>query len=186
MYIPPKHKEDLTKLCKKLNSVDDKEPLLIAGDFNARSQLWDPQLIPSGDPAWQMGDLLIDMVVDHNLFIHNNGTPTFFLKEYVSALDVTFTRNMPFKIKWSTNINSILQTDHYAIIIDIRTDNYDHEVKKWHLKNTDWNLWRTELDKLKLEWSISLPDGVIPNEACTFFTSTILDCGESHPKEGNF
>ena len=87
------------KLCKKLNSVDDKNLLLIASDFNARSQLWDPQLIPSGDPAWQMGHLLIDMIFDHNLSVYNNGTPTFFRKEYVSALDITLTRNMRFNIK---------------------------------------------------------------------------------------
>ena len=118
-----------------MNSVDDKKTLLIAGDFYARNQLWDPQLIAMGDPVWQMGDLLIDMIFDHNLHIHNNGNPTFFLKEYVSSLDVTLTRNMPFKIKWSTDIDSILQTDHYAIIIHICTNNYDHKVKKWDFKN---------------------------------------------------
>ena len=29
-----------------------------------------------------------------------------------------------------------------------------------------------------LDWSISLPDDITPNEACTSFTSTILDCAE--------
>ena len=29
---------------------------------------------------------------------------------------------MPFKVKWTTNINSILRTDHYAIIIEICDD----------------------------------------------------------------
>ena len=43
---------------------------------------------------------------------------------------------------------------------------------------TDWNLWRTELDRFMLGWSISLPDDITPNEACTSFTSTILDWTE--------
>ena len=177
LYVPPKHKEDLVKLCKKFNSVDDKKPLLIAGDFNARSQLWDPQLIPSGDPVWQMGDLLIDMIFYHNLLIHNNGIATFLQKEY-STLDVTLTRNMPFKIKWSADINSILQTDRYAIIdiIDICTNNMTTKSKSGTLRIR--NLWRTELDKLMLDWSNSLPDYVTLKEIYTSFTSTILACAE--------
>ena len=119
VYIPTKHTNDLHKLNEKLHSIEYKQPLLIGGDFNARNQLWDPQLNPSGDAAWKMGDLLLDIIFDHNLKIHNNGTPTFFRKEYVSALDITLSKNFSGEIKWLTDINSILQTDHYGIIIDI-------------------------------------------------------------------
>ena len=67
VYIPPKHKEDLKKLNTILESIDPKVPLLIGGDFNARNHLWDPQLNPSRDPAWQMGDLLFDIIFEQKL-----------------------------------------------------------------------------------------------------------------------
>ena len=178
VYIPTKHTNDLHKLNEKLHSIEYKQPLLIGGDFNARNQLWDPQLNPSGDAAWKMGDLLLDIIFDHNLKIHNNGTPTFFRKEYVSALDITLSTNFSGEIKWLTDINSILQTDHYGIIIDIPEKNNVNRTEKWDLGNTDWNLWNTELKKFMEDWLISLPPNVTPYEACVSYTDTILECAE--------
>ena len=54
VYIPPKHKNDLLKLNEKPHSINCKQPLLIGGNFNARNQLWDPQINLSGDAAWKM------------------------------------------------------------------------------------------------------------------------------------
>ena len=178
VYIPPKHKKDLMKLCQKLNSVDDKKPLLIAGDFNARSQFWDPQLIPSGDPAWQMGDLLIHAISEHNLLIHNNGIQHSFRKNMSALLMSLSLEICPSKYNGQqTSIVFFKLIIMSSLLIYVLTI-IDHKVKKWDFKNTDWNLWRTELDKLTLDWSIFLPDDVTPNEAYTSFTSTILDCAE--------
>ena len=118
VYIPPRNKEDLIKLHNKLNCFKSNQPLIIGGDFNARNELWDSQLLPSRDSAWQMGDNLIEMIFEHNLMIHNNGTPTFYRKSYVSALDVTLSRNLPFKINWSTDINSI-QWQHEVKLLSL-------------------------------------------------------------------
>ena len=139
VYIPPRNKEDLIKLHNKLNCLKSNQSLIIGSDFNARNELWDSQLLPSRDSAWQMGDNLIEMIFEHNLAIHNNDTPTFCRKDYVSALDVTLSRNLPFKINWSTDINSILKTDHYAVVINIDDNTMDTRKLKWDFKNIGLN-----------------------------------------------
>ena len=184
VYIPPKNKENLKKLNTILESIDPKVPLLIGGDFNACKNLWDPQLNPSRDPAWQMGDLLLDIIFERNLRIYNNNTPTFFRKDYSSALDITLLRNFHKNIKWSTDINTIVQTDHYGIINDILELNINSKTKKWDLRNTDWNLWNTELNKRMNDWMKSLPSDITPDDACEAYTNIILECAEENiPKK---
>ena len=178
VYIPPEHTNDLYKLTEKLHSIDWKQPLLIGGDFNAGNQLWDVHLNPSGDAAWKMGDRLLDIILDHNLKIHNNGIPTFFRGEDLSALGITCSKTYSGEIKCLTDINTILQTDHYGIIIDIPENNNINKIKKWDLSNTDWNLWNTEQEKSMEDWLNSVPPNVTPDEACVSYTNTIRKCAE--------
>ena len=179
VYIPPRNKEDLIKLHNKLNCLKSNQPLIVGGDFNARNELWDFQLLPSRDSAWQMGDYLIEMIFEHNLMIHNNGTPTFYRKDYVSALDVTLSRNLPFKINWSTDINSILKTDHYAVIINVDDNIMDTRKLKWDFKNTDWIEWKNEIENTFKDWSKNLRVDITPDDACKSYTDNIINCANN-------
>ena len=75
IYIPPKTKTTPTWLTSIIEyATDSKTGLLLAGDFNAHSPLW-------GEAQTKInkcGELIEDLIVTHNLNIHNIGhVPTF-------------------------------------------------------------------------------------------------------------
>ena len=65
IYVPPKARDN------DIRWIPVKDTTIIAGDLNGYHQLWD-----RAQPPDQMGEKLVDFIVDHNLVCCNDGSAT--------------------------------------------------------------------------------------------------------------
>ncbi|UYV82322.1 hypothetical protein LAZ67_21001704 [Cordylochernes scorpioides] len=101
------HVQFLDKLIKNFNT----NPLILAGDFNARSQMWFENIIN------QNGRRLQPIIDFHNMLIHNNRNKTC---RGLSIIDLTITNSHAHVlVNGRKTLNLSLITDHHAISFDI-------------------------------------------------------------------
>ena len=186
IYIPPGFKWDIKALDRKLTEIGDQTPLLITGDFNARSPSWDNTAVRSRQDtvSWRMGDMVEELCNRHNLTIHNDGRHTYRKGSHVSALDLTLSRGISKPVRWKTDDISIISSDHLPVIIEIEETVSQIIVQKVDLKNTDWDQWRTKLDDKLKEWHSNLSQQIQEgsqidiDEECFAFTKILQDLKE--------
>jgi ribonuclease HI/retron-type reverse transcriptase len=177
IYIPPGHKEDITALEGVIDKIPSSTAVVLTGDFNARSSLWD-----NGSRvgvAWTLGNQLEQLAVTHGFHILNDGTPTRIFGGFKSAPDVSLSRGVTCPVKWQVNHDIVVRSDHSPVIL-----NYDEgrpaTKSRWNLSGTDWDSWKTQLDA-KMESSLlSAHDDTTAEEACRTFTDDILQCANEN------
>ena len=135
------------------------KPLLLCGDFNARSQIWHDRI------SNRSGRLFADIFNNNNLHIHNDQSNTFENAQGSSIIDLTISNaHLTAMIQnWNCQ-NHVTLSDHSTITFDININN-DSLVSnrifstwKYSEHNPNWDLFRsvaepnlqslnTELDK---------------------------------------
>ena len=98
VYCPPKdHNNPSQRLATEIIPVSDN--LIVAGDFNAHSALWDQKVETDA-----RGEEMEDWILDNNLAVNNNGNPTRSdTRGYESTPDVTLCGNLwANKMTWDT------------------------------------------------------------------------------------
>ena len=117
-------------------------PKLILGDMNAKHVSWGSI---NND---NRGQLICDIMMDHNLFNLNDGSPTYYRlsNNYYSHLDLTFISNLiSHNFSWET-YPDLLSSDHYPIIIRYQIEDiYTSKPATWIFSKADWNLYKMEL-----------------------------------------
>ena len=147
-------------------------PKLILGDFNAKHPNWGS---PVSDPR---GDIVLDFILNNNLYLLNDGSPTFYRasQDQYSHLDLTFcTNNISNKFSWET-YHDRLSSDHFPIFITFKTNKlYATKSPRWKLTEANWSNYKN---------SISLPEHPIGiNEYNFKIVSSINDsCKLAIPK----
>ena len=133
MYAPPKAREG------DVSWIPASGTGIITGYLNGHSELWD-----SHQPPDDMGDRIIDLILNKNLTCVNDGSATRVNRGTagLSSPDVTLaTANLANKIKWATVED--LGSDHLPIIFEVGDEyNRRHEQKqrrrRWRRRNADW------------------------------------------------
>ncbi len=82
VYIPPGKIDHIAKLDQILqNNVPDNTPVVVAGDVNAVSSMWDSKPnISQNSMSYQMGLEVEGLIATHGFHIHNTGHYTYIKK----------------------------------------------------------------------------------------------------------
>ena len=172
IYIPPKCKVDLSW-------IPVSETAIIGGDINGHSTLWDHT-----QPSDEMGDEVLDFMLNKGLYCCNNGDPTRVNRGTggVSTPDVTLvTNNLQNHFKW--NITSKLGgSDHSPIIIEVDNGAYQrHHVrlrrKRWKRNKADWGSFYAEVEE-KIG-ALDTKDQSL-NSRVKVFTDILTKAGHTH------
>ncbi|KAI2800448.1 hypothetical protein BLOT_012954 [Blomia tropicalis] len=140
-YIHPRELNDThIEFMSSMIRFYKKQPLIMCGDFNARSPLWFDN-ITNGN-----GFKLQDIFNLFELLIHNNRSPTC---RGASIIDLTFTNKLAHRLitNWKTQEISQI-SDHCAISFDITLWNdkfvINNQFSTWKFneKNANWSLFK--------------------------------------------
>lgn len=117
IYIRPQtpHRDLVTNFKKLLEENRHTENLIIAGDVNCHSTLWE-----NNSTNDRKGRALAELISEEDLCVLNDGTHTYqqLANKYSSAIDITLTSNdLAQTAFWSVGEN--LTSDHLAIITEI-------------------------------------------------------------------
>lgn len=178
LYIPPGRDYLLKKLDRVLHGIGPLPNLLLLGDFNCRSMLWEhwhgsrPSSFSS--KSWSMGRKLMDITYEHGLAVLNNGRYTREVDGTISSPDLSLARGIwP---SWQVDHTHRLNSDHLPINIVIETPKSEPQTK-WDLRNTNWESWKTETDSKFRNFSDTL-DQAPGSQACSKLTEGILNCAQ--------
>ena len=138
-----------------LQILPPNSPILICGDINARSPLWENQLLHNPPDkqtgAIKRGKTIENLVNSHNLTILNNGDITWRSGKLSSSPDVTLMSGCePFKVEWTTDTRTAYAklSDHVPIIIKIDENQGSlNKQAKLNFKKADWNSYNESLEE---------------------------------------
>ncbi|HBK71542.1 MAG TPA: hypothetical protein DDZ39_07810, partial [Flavobacteriaceae bacterium] len=141
---------------------------ILLGDLNAKSQTWGANTLDA------KGEQIENLLLDQNLFIINNGKPTYLSKTHktLSHLDITAVNHSIVKLcKWDVLENCI--SDHFPIMIQKSSEAEPlKQVKKsWNFKKANWDKFSIILED-KIQNSTEKSTDKL-NEKVTFFTEAI-------------
>ncbi len=140
IYVPPRAQDS------DISWIPARETCVIAGDMNGHSPLWD-----GSQPADKMGESIVDMMINNNLTLCNNGSPTRTNRGTGgdSTPDITLmSSNLANKFSWTTVTD--LGSDHLPILWEIK-DNYKRQPKKlrrprWKRNDVNWDGFREKVE----------------------------------------
>ncbi len=177
VYIRPGHLDKIDILRNKIASI--KTPLIVMGDLNGHSKLWDNGYNSvKKDTARKMGLKIEHLIVQENLSLKNNGQYTFVHRKDRSkwALDLTLTRNLSVDTRWHSDHFSSLCTDHCPTLLHMDDSSRSFRKEKWDIKNAPWDVWAESLDRA----SSGLMDNEVfqaksPMDKCNILQELIKD-----------
>ena len=142
-YIQPKDHKQLSHLGQQIDNINHPH-LLILGDFNSHSPLWDDRRTTAN----KMGRITEDMIARNSLYINNSGISTCHTHNGASAVDLTLSRGIN-NINWLTIDLVLIKTAHTGIIIDIsfNTSNQPapHRPLRFKQHSSSWDNWAEQL-----------------------------------------
>ena len=178
VYTPPGQSvgQDIIKL--RTDSLPAFSSSLICGDFNAHLTLWD-EIQPPDD----RGEELLDWILDKDLTILNDGSPTRVsrITGNESSPDVTLCgAKWADKFEWSIG-ESIGCSDHQPIYITIRSSVKHQSVfgkrPRWKNNGVDWSSFSKEVeDNLSVEGA---QEGKL-GDKIQQFSSILVEAGRKH------
>jgi hypothetical protein len=145
-YMPHRSPKDLAELDKTLQKItgdQNRQQVMLAGDFNCPNINWDDASVPPSSPDRQVQLDLIDICTAAQLTqVHDQPTRD------DNILDLVFVTN-PTLTKCSTSIPGI--SDHHAVVTDF--DTQPQRVKEkprrvYLYSNAKWNDLNSDLDSL--------------------------------------
>lgn len=163
-YLPPHENnittasfiQNLTEILQKINTSTD--PIIIAGDLNAKSPLW-------GSPYENgRGRAFAEFIEQHNLIVlNNNTTPTFHGHRGTSFIDVTMTNAAGYRVikNWKLTDEETL-SDHSLIMWEIdfnQTQTRATETtNRFNTKKANWQQFEHNLTRRLTEITHSMRD----------------------------
>lgn len=179
--------EDFSPSANKLEEIlrkyNDRNKMIIAGDFNAKGQAWGPY--KSDDPRAQ---IIGDIVSIFNLKIANdkNSPPTFAGARGSSWIDITLenVHGNTYIDEWNVNTEENL-TDHNNIEFNVKMKMEKNEIhKRINWKRTNPDILKKELEKeigrIRVQWTKDREINEIINE----ITDRIIVCCERAERKG--
>ena len=166
-------------------------PRIFMGDVNAKHISW-------GSPFCNSrGNTLHRALSRNNLFILNDGSPTYFNvnTNYYSHLDIScVTDSISHNFHWGTYPDK-LTSDHFPIVIQYQAVHYyTTKVATWVLDKANWGGYRSSLSfSLELKAvmapefaSIQMPPGFADENVINdeIINSILLACSANIPKSG--
>ncbi|KAF7490419.1 Putative protein in type-1 R1DM retrotransposable element [Sarcoptes scabiei] len=148
VYIEPNtisshHIEFLRDLLKTYENV----PLILTGDFNARHTLWNDRIIN------KHGECIYDLIIEFDLFLHNNKNATCLTINGTSIIDLTLSnhRATPHVKNWTTKINHQTIFDHALIGFEYGPDEkipqrMYNTTRRFNEKKADWTKFKEYFD----------------------------------------
>ncbi len=156
LYIRPGKFTHVQHLRNILIGMHPGQPLLLLGDFNARSLVWEHGTVTAGDDAaWRMGVLLEELCIEFNLKIHNTGRYTYVgcqsrnaahIYPHKSAIDLSLSRNIDAPIAWRVDDLTVINSDHLPILMEIREQASTVVKTRWDVNNSDWSEFQISID----------------------------------------
>ena len=165
------------------SSLPSHRGVLIAGDLNAHSPLWDPF-----QPSDVSGGELEQWLVDHGMMCLNDGSATRVNRGSggLSAPDIAFAHGSRLAgCEWRTADR--LGSDHTVTLIELECGvRFLRKPKParrtWNWKSADWCKFSASIEEtLEQDWQDHL-DGSL-DDRVRFLTSTVLEAARSHIRE---
>ncbi|MCG8430697.1 MAG: endonuclease/exonuclease/phosphatase family protein [Candidatus Omnitrophica bacterium] len=135
IYMPwcePFSQTDLNRLLDQLPS-----PYILMGDFNSHSPLW-------GSPVTNpRGKIIEKLVSDSNLFIFNDGSPTYFHapSNTFTHLDLSLAHpSLSNDFSWSV-ANDLHGSDHFPTLLTSEVVKKESHPKHWNFAKADWDTY---------------------------------------------
>ena len=148
IYIPPSKIQHLKILRNILRTLPANTSLLIMGDLNTRSNIWETWHTQNQEHSFAhtMGKYVVSMCTEIGLTVLNTGTQTREVNGTKSAPDITLGRNIP-PVSWHVNLKRRLNSDHLPI--HIKYDNGPTApIEKWNLRKVDWTKWEHDTNEV--------------------------------------
>ena len=152
-YLPP-HENNITTenfiqtLQNVIDNINRNQPVIIAGDLNAKSPLWGS---PYGD---NRGELFEEFIENNDLTVLNNNTiPTFQGHRGSSFIDVTLANAAAYRKinRWQIADDETL-SEHALIQWEFKFDNHGDET----MRRTRYNTNKADWDKFNLALARSI------------------------------
>ena len=174
---PPSSSATIADLNMEVDIIPTAPNVIICGDFNAHSILWDTQIQTDA-----RGEEIEDWIIDNNLTVLNEGEHTRINPATGghSSPDIslcgTSWNNL---ISW-TIINGLGSSDHNPILLDVAKEVKHNPVvlgkAKWRAKNVDWTPFTKEVEEKSIAWEETTN---IHNEV-RGFVRDVIDAGNKH------
>ena len=150
VYFPSNVPIDTKELDRIIKEIP--YPRLILGDINSKHASW------GSDISDSRGSLINDWIIDNNLYILNDGTPTRYDKynDKYSNIDISLIDiQQSSKFLWNIKTERAI-SDHFPIILDSELEElYTSKNPRWKIENADWREYR---EKVELPTDFTNPD----------------------------
>ena len=145
IYIPPNDSKGLKKIVKVMEKVlTESLPLVLIGDFNAHHPYWYDK------DANRLGNELFEFLVDKNLVVMNNESPT--RKDKIIDLTIVSASLSDKVINWKVQQEVYINTDHSLISFHLGGDNSEVAVERLDFRKTNWSEWETACTEAIEDW----------------------------------
>ena len=152
MYLSPNipiSLPDLTNLIEQLSPHNLPHPLIILGDFNARSEYWHDSINNS------RGNQILDFILNSDLQVLNDDSPTHFNLTHGCQTNIDLslcTRNLAPDLFWRTHPD-LCSSDHYPILIYFLKHSMEISRFRWKFHRANWPLFTHKTRLLKYDES---------------------------------
>ena len=134
MYNQPSCKYNLNTI---KNTLKNQQNILLVGDFNSHSPLWDNNYNSSD----ANGKIIEKLIENNNLSLLNDPeSKTYFSRTHstYSSIDLSICSNsIVDKLDWSISEDDFT-SDHYPVLISIASNNNPSAMERFNVAKADW------------------------------------------------
>ena len=138
IYNQPNENYDLGEIPNILSRFE--QPILLVGDFNAHSPLWDNSAEDADGPGRKIEDLIVN---SNYCCLNEDNCPTYFSKTHgtYSAIDLSICSNtIVDEFEWNV-LDDMYTSDHYPITMTYLIGNTTPLIPRYNIEKADWELY---------------------------------------------
>ncbi len=143
--------------------------------------LWHQPGVHLSGKVWSMGSMgskIVELCHTHGLSTHNNGCYTRIQNGTISAPYLTLSRGLLSNYSWHVDQLIKLNSDHCPIVFVIPKPSGANKTR-WYLRNTDWDLWKTEFDSCFTPFCVENTNQPFAT-ICKKFSDTLIKCAQTN------
>ena len=161
-FSPNGDTKDLETLLHDIGKTarDSKEPVILAGDLNAKSPLWGSRVVN------ERGTVLAEWVVGSGMIVANEGnSPTFERGGSSSVIDITLASEVIIDrlTEWKVHLDIENLSDHHYITFSLATSDKTRRDQEEHQKSDrlrkSWRVDKEALEAVEAEMKMADFDG---------------------------